>query len=488
MKVFEPHVSVKLVKASPRTDLVDGMPVASERYGDLKAIDLTPFLGEVGGVRTSKSVREVSGGFSITLADKAFGASDAKLETLYALIEPMDLIEIRFCRDPSKYEGGLPPVVMRGLVSEVVRNETISGGQPQRSVTVEGQDFGKILQIIQIFYLNNSVVGENVLSELAFFHKYGTASDAKIKPANEFLAEVVEKVVNPYLAALVGLSDGTSIGAKVVNKWEVKSSVEGSISPYAVASFNNVPLSGMLEQLLDVGPFNELYVEDTEEGIQLTGRPAPFLDAKGEPIQGAAETITADIDEVVAMGVTRTDAGTANYYWVIDNRWTLMNNEDANLAAQSGPQENYVLFEYLNSQSRLYGFRKMEVQTMLGPPEFSNSDAVTAEQLPENVNALGAWLDKRRKILADCNKDNVLFEHGSIRLRGNEKIKAGQRLVLTRGNGVSISFYIVRVDHDFQPMQGFLSTLMVERGTGFIERAKSASSLYFTEMKLGGVQ
>ena len=68
-----------------------GDPIAN-RLGDLRAIDLTPFLGESGGVRVMKGVREPAGAFEIALADKPAGAT---AETVYALIEPMDPVTVR---------------------------------------------------------------------------------------------------------------------------------------------------------------------------------------------------------------------------------------------------------------------------------------------------------------------------------------------------------------------------------------------------------
>lgn len=484
MKVYAPQVSVKLIKASPRKDLVEGLQVSSERYGELRAIDLTPYLGEDGSVQTRKSIRECTGGFSITLTDRAH-AIKGGLETIYALVEPMDLVEIRFCRDPSAYGADKMPVVMRGFVSEVGRTESMSGGRPQRSVQISGHDFGKILQIIQIFYLNNAAVGDNLLSQMAFFHKYADEGDAKIKPANDFLKEVVEQVVNPYLKDLVSLANGESVGAKTVNEWSVAASVEGTVSPYAISSVANSSLEMMLTSLLDVGPFNELYVEDLADAVQLVLRPAPFLDVKGAPIQGVKpESVEAGIEEVVSSAITRTDAGVANYYWVTDSRWTMMNNEDAQLLAQQGDAKNYLLFDYVNSQSRLYGIRKMEVGTLLGPADFSQSDAVQGEELPDQVNTLGGWLDKRRKILADANKDNILFEHGSFTMQGHEKFKAGRQLMLKRGGRVW-SYYVTSVDHEFRPLGGFTSKLIVERGTNFIERSQAAAPLYVPEMAGG---
>jgi hypothetical protein len=36
-------------------------------------------------------------------------------------------------------------------------------------------------------------------------------------------------------------------------------------------------------------------------------------------------------------------------------------------------------------------------------------------------------------------------------------------------------YYVVQVDHSFVPFNGFVSTLTLERGLGFVERAKMES-------------
>lgn len=493
MRLYEPKAEVRLIKAIKRKEIIPDVPV-SERYGDIVAINLTKHLSDTGGIRTSKSVREPAGGFSVTIADQPIKSADkGVMDTLYGMIEPMDLIEIRFCHDPFEYaeenEGYRPPIVMRGLVSSVTRNEAMSGGKPQRQVTISGQDFGKILQIIQIFYLDNSVVGDNILSEFAFFRKYAGMSQAKEKPAKEFVEDVVNGVINTYLQRFSALADGKSIGAAVVNKWTPNVTIKGVVSPYAVASFNNVSLYQMLQSLLDVGPFNEMFVEDLEDGIQLTIRPLPYLDAKGSPIQEErASAYIIDDEDIVASSLTRTDGGVANYYWVGNSRWSMMNNETAKRLGMDGPPDSFILFDYLNSQFKYYGIRKMEVESSLGPEGYSNFEAQTKEEKPEQTKSLSSWLVERRKLLADINKDNAIFEFGTLRIRGNEHIKAGMQLYISRGADIVTTCYVVKVDHDYSPFQGFFSTLTVERGTSFIERSKAEESHYYPEMDTRGVQ
>lgn len=489
MKLYQPKVEVRLVKSFPRDEIVPDIPVAA-RYGVVKAIDLTPYLGEAGGVRTSKSVREPAGGFTITLADKAHAVF---YETLYALIEPMDLVEIRFAHDPSEYakpvEGYRPPVVMRGLVTNVTRNETMSGGKPVRTVTISGQDFGKILQIIQIFYLDNSVVGDNLLTEFKYFQKYGEAGEAKIKTAKDFVDGVLANVINPYLKRITSLADGRSVSAEVINEWGASVSISGVVSPYSVAHLNDVSLHQFLCRLLDVGPFNELYVEDLEDSVRLVVRPAPYLDVASEPIQGVrGDSYALSSEDIVSMNVSRTDSGVANYFWVQNTPWAMYSNEDAKRAASIGDKSSFIKFDYLNSKADYYGIRKMEVSTTLLPDDAAPSDSAKSAAVKSESVKTGNWLEQRRQLLSAINKDNVIFEFGTIRIRGNEKLKAGMQIYVTRGQSYYGTFYVTKVDHEFVPFQGFYSTLTVERGTSFIDRSQIQFPVYYQEIDGEGVR
>ena len=73
---------------------------------------------------------------------------DATGDSLYALVEPMDLIEIRIARESHKNSHKDLPIVMRGFVSEIRRDETMGpDGKASRRVIISGQDYGKLLQI-----------------------------------------------------------------------------------------------------------------------------------------------------------------------------------------------------------------------------------------------------------------------------------------------------------------------------------------------------
>ena len=130
-----PRLSVILYKTIGR-ESIDGQRAVSVRYkGKSERIDLTPFLDDGSVVRTTKDIREPAGAFSITLFDKPQTAlaplsvseegMALHLESIYGLIEPMDMVEIRMWNGlgtaPSPY-----PIVMRGFVSSVRRSERSS--------------------------------------------------------------------------------------------------------------------------------------------------------------------------------------------------------------------------------------------------------------------------------------------------------------------------------------------------------------------------
>jgi hypothetical protein len=96
VQVFSPQISVILRKNIGRAT-VAGTIAASQRFqGTARTLDLTPYLGETGAVVVSKNVRDAMGTWSVTLADDL---APGQLESLYGVIEPMDVVEIRMARD-----------------------------------------------------------------------------------------------------------------------------------------------------------------------------------------------------------------------------------------------------------------------------------------------------------------------------------------------------------------------------------------------------
>jgi hypothetical protein len=497
MKIYDPQVRVRLIKTigraassfTPAGNPANGTAVTGNRK-QLNIIDLSPFLGEGTSIKTKNSVRDISGTFSLVLNDRMDSTSK---DSIYASIEPMDIIEISMSNTPYEYPTKKPPVIMRGFVSAVNRNTTIGqDGKPSRHVTVTGEDYGKLFKIFQIYYLNNAAMGEFHLTPFDFFKKYGTNGMTSLESVDQFLHAFLNRVINPYLR-FFSYTDGIKTeGIPFV--FTPLFSLTGTISPFRLMSFADVNLERMLEELLDIGPFNELFVEDQDDKTYLVARPAPLLKAAhNDVIQYVQTGAKADFIDIYGYDLQsisegRSDRGIANFYWVQSAEWALIEDMNMKLQAQAPSSVDSMLkLDYPNCSLKRYNIRRMSVKKSMGPVGVISSTGNGTPEEKRQASLLGSdYFDKCRKILAESNKDNVVFESGSMRLRGNEKIKAGRYLRLKRGEKTASLYYAVSVEHEYVPYVGYSTTVNYERGTGFIDRISRETSPYLGENNLEG--
>jgi hypothetical protein len=476
VKIYTPDVRVTLYKTTGRRTLDGALPVSQNVLPANFKLDLTPYLSEYGNFRLSKSVREPAGGFSITLADDFFVHNGA-MESIYGLVEPMDVIEFRVRHNdimPHTENPTLPPIYMRGFVSEIQRNESISAdGKPQRSITISGQDYGVLWQILQIKYLPQYTVGENYLSGFKLFERFGVGFDTTLKAA-DFVTQVMDLIVTPFLQSLLPdhspnpatiKTDAIGVANGVVGVGGVQNQ-EGTI--YSLLTFFG-----------DVGAWNELYLEDREDGVYCVYRPIPSMDLQGNMLQPDAVALTPElVDEgdIISLSVSRTQAGVANYFWTRAPRFELVDDIFREQFAMTDADRETVMFDqYPNSATQFYGMRIMENATQQGGNDVTTTNSgLPADQQDARKASMVNWITNRRAIIAAQNKDNVLYESGTARIRANEDIRAGCYVKIIRGS-LAATYYVSKVDLDCIPFQGLFMTLTLERGTGFIERVKVSS-------------
>ncbi len=495
VSVFHPKVSVVLKKNIGRSTVAGGLPASQRFTGTDRVIDLTPFLGENSHVVVRKSVRAPAGMFSVTLADKM---PSFEAESLYALIEPMDVIEIRMARDTSIYAGmgyeASMPLMMRGFVTEISREEVMAGGldaRPSRVVVVSGQDYGKILTMMQIAYLPNMVTGQNLTTAFKFYENYGVGSQV-LQPASEFVEDVVTKVINPFIGDMIQAttSQSTSGGSSPVSMFQIDATVQdGVVSAFGTQQWPGGTVWGLLAYYGDVGPWNELFVQDREDAPYIVYRPNPFKDASGNFIQTiTSPPMTNSISDadIISISSGRSDENVANYYWVDAPRYQLNDGKLLQVSlAMAAQKDAFYLTDYDNCSPSLYGFRQMLAQSQQGP-RFDLQKEAQYEQISGDFFA---FLSKRRQVLMDSNKDNVVWESGRVVFMGNEGVQAGTFLDILRGTLTS-ECYVVDVVHDFQPFHSYTTTATYERGNGFISRSQiggGSASPYWTELSVGGV-
>jgi hypothetical protein len=475
IRTYTPRVQVILTKNVGRSP-ADG---ASERYqGANQQIDLTPYLGDRGEVRVHKGIREPAGGFVITFGDRI---RDDLADTLYGLVEPMDHVAIRMARDPAP-EGELP-LVMRGWVSEVARPETMGAdGRPMRVVVVSGQDYGKILQIIHLSFRVWMATGHDVLG--TFRLQEATGMEVALLPASSFMQQAVERIVNPQLDRLwLSSLHGGELGT--MRMGTDASVLRGRITPDSIAMYEG-DLWGLLASVADL-PWNELFVEDRADGVYLVYRPLPYQDMAGQWIGDAQdpnvddpEGMTVSAEDVKSLQLARTDHHVANFYWVELARGALYSHDLQRLEAMA--RGTVLDTGYPNDDPALYGVRELAVRSL------QTHDANTGHP-PDGQGRVYAdndldWQRSRIELLKLLNRDNVLWEEGSIVVKGSPRLKPGRYLTLRRG-GLTARYYVTAVDHQLAPFRGYTTTCRVERGTGFLTRVREQRSPYWLEGRPG---
>lgn len=476
IKVYQPGCQVTLFKLVQRKN-----GVAARYAGADRIVDLTPFLGEGCAISTQKSIRSPAGGFSLTFGDRV----EASIrDTLYALIEPMDMIEIRMSRTPHLYAGQKLPLVMRGFVSNVRRLQSMGGdGHPDRKVIVSGQDFGKMLLIHQVIFETAFLTDQPFLD--TFKLQATTGIDVATLPVSEFMTQLITKVINDKIAKLAVFS------SQQVRPFTVQATVpDGSVFVGAAGNFQG-PHWNLVQQFCDA-PWNEAFVRDAEDGPVFIFRPNPFrvLQSGGAGpgdyiMHGATDpgTVTIDAASVVSIDVSRTDSDVGNFFFVPPGRALL---DTASHASVSAMQEGQPLdFAHGNNDPVLYGVRKLALQTNLIPDDVDNlPKMLPPSDRPAAISKYVAWNVVRSEQLKAMNRDNGAMENGGALVMGSETLIAGQYVSIKQGD-LQSDFYCSAVSHSFVPFGIWTTSLELERGNGFVNRNAYPLSPYYGERAAG---
>jgi hypothetical protein len=486
-----PRCRVHLYKTISRVT-TDGNTPASARYQGKDAfVDLTPFLGDQSSVRTSKSVRDPAGGFSITFTDQPrspLGVPGFSLESMYGLIEPMDVVEIRMASGIG-FTPLVPPIIMRGFVSDISRGQAMSAdGKPMRTVTISGQDYGKIWQIYQILYLKAYVEGKPMLSSFALSELFGL-DKVNSMPAGEFVKKMIEGVINPHIKRFLPDTLPDDIPK------EIKTN-SGILVKHGRVNINYQNHDGqsvydILKKHGDVGPWNELYTEDREDGVHVVYRPIPALKlAVGE--NGERQKVHDDApdpiycpvsgESVEAISAARSDSTVANFYWVNNTRFDLIDDLTRRLYLLKESDDSVRTGEYPNSHVIYYGIRPLYAETNQAGDEVQNMNG-----------GLRGKEHKDRGEKMETNQDNVVLERGTARIKGGpmrpdgqEAMKPGDYAMFRFGSLRWIA-YVYQIEHEFIPYQGYTTTLTFDRGEGFVGRVENPGSPWLLEQTKGAV-
>lgn len=264
---------------SSSTSSLAGPPSQTDSTSNI--YDLTSWLGEHSVVRVQKSVRDSAGVFSIEFVDQL---TSGLHDTLYALIEPMDMFEIRFASNAYQYSGAQGqqfPIMMRGFVSDIERSQVMgSDGKPRNTVHVRGFDYQKILQIIQIFNMPATPDVANLITSFPLFSKWGP--ELNVQDSTDFVLRVFNQVVNKYISEMQAA--GATSGAALL---EVATDIQvpSALMSVQLGAFPAGNLQQFMEAYLDIGPFNEFFIEDRDAGAW--GPAGPYAVYRPTPCLGA---------------------------------------------------------------------------------------------------------------------------------------------------------------------------------------------------------
>lgn len=486
---FNPKCMVTIQKmVARRGDQAARYPSGNLGPGPGPVIDVTPYIGEEGRVVVSKSIYQPMGTFSIVCADRPHSLY---LDTIYGFIEPMDYVEIRMSRRPHLYVGQQLPIVMRGFVQSINRQEVMGAdGKPRRYVVISGRDFGVIFNHIRVLKFQAYVDAINLLTGFNFWAMTGI--QCRPYRPQEWIAEVLTRVINPHLNTLFQSAGGPTQPQQIVPAVTV---TEGTVWPNK--DYPDGTIWEILSKHADLN-WNELFVRDTQDTIELVHRPIPWRSAKdGTWIpQGGqtvalpdSEIIDVAIDEVVSLIANRSDMHVANLYWVDSVEGSLIGSTPIlySHAEQIAHADTIYLNNaqlYPNANPALYGVRPMQVPLdMVYDGSATAPVNLPAAQQQQAAISMVDWIHKKRMQLIELNKDNVVFEDGNMVLRGNENIRPGRYVKLTR-HKLLAWYYAFSVVHQYQPYQRYTTTVQFVRGTGFLERSRSATP-YLDEGKQG---
>jgi hypothetical protein len=348
-------------------------------------------------------------------------------------------------------------------------------------VVIEGGDYGLPLMRIRLSWLLELGSGKLLTN---YGRMEATGLTFQVWEASDFVRDIVSHTVNPWLDTFYGKSiSGPSTPA--VKNIEVDATVaEGTVNPYGINPFDRTVWEWMSENC-DLA-WNELFVEDRDDGVFLVYRPTPFKDIDGAWIPQGGSKVDADTydikdDAVVSMDVSRSDANVANVYWA--NPSAIAFSPEPLLQAVAF-QEETVFETSKNSSIDLYGARMMTVPMAQGPTGLGRPSGLPIDPQQKVPVSYDAWALERRTVLMAFNRDNIVFEDVSMSLRGDERIKPGRYLRLNRG-GLKSECYVHAVAHEFRPFESFTTSIQGIRGTGLIERVKRQASPYGAEGKAG---
>jgi hypothetical protein len=481
IKTYMPQIAITAIsRAKPA--------VNDTNWGSYNTIYLDEHLGDLGDVQIAKSLTNPMGSFTITLPDKPLKGSGsgstnpnaAINDSVYGFIQPMDTVDFQFSHEPGTLSE--QPIIMRGIVTNVSRSETIgSDGAPQRVVVIQGNDFGLVFNLIRLMPPSSELANIGIrLAGYALAKLLGILEAVSTISVPDFYTHIIN-TTNEWLRNNDALK-----GTKITLDCKVVGTTGIFINKYDPV---DAALWNIMAKYID-STFNEIFVEDREDGTYLVIRPNPYYDiSNGAWIQVDQNSdpqptrVPIDVTDIIEITAARSEDKTFNLPYIKSQAFPMSESGKTFDIIKYVEDQKYG--EYINSKATVYGYRILTRDFVQIPVSVVNPGTNQKEaQVIQNIANTIDFNKRRVDTVWNSIKDNVVFESGSMTLKGNHLVMPGRYLDITRGQ-FTFSVYVESVVHRFQPYGSYTTTITYIRGTGYAERIQMLPSPYLMEGRRG---
>lgn len=412
--------------------------------------DLTPYVMQG---TTHKALGETEGQWAVLLTfEKRWDK----------ILSNMDYVEIKMSRFNPE-----PIIIMRGFISNRRRTRVMDqGGNWHRAITINGNDYGKLIAQYEIYYMANipgqQLTGTDVdpaqgllaplLSENLGAYKGNV--DGTI-PLKDFIPKLAKHTLTPWIQALQkttpsipDLVVSVNVLDDYVINWLTLQSMQGG-------------LDGVFQEFVNA-PWCEFMVIDAPDAPKIIHRNAPFKDNAGKFVfhESALDPRywgdTVIYDWMVAEeDIGSTDSETYDYFFTYPSLFTAGDlpykyaaiatgefgngndqqkyQQESNLGVPTNPK---VIADYIYR----YGLKIMEVASPAIPVLDTGEADPMSVQLSIKMNM---WLARVYQWAPD-------MLNGTIRMMGNEYVGIGKYIF---NADQKEEYYTESVDHTFTQTQ-----------------------------------
>ena len=336
----------------------------------------------------------------------------------YNKLASNDMLTIEMWRPPEQRH-----IVMYGLIDDIRRSTDWSSLQPKRTLQITGRGFNKALCQFDIGVLENYTAVTEV--ERGFFYQLQSMQGVSSSGA---IGLVLDAYINKGMKYKFG-NDKTLLDYMVRDFKDYPNEIL-----YEITSFTSFygNMWNFIKQLGNA-PWNETYWEiGDDDKLHLVHRPTPFT--KSYWIELPRKTI--EDDELVSNNTGRSDLETYTVY-------------QCNQIFLGQDTKNPFLAIWYPPYYPKYGLRQLSRTTVY-------------EVNHEGYNSRVFTID-----LFNFYIKNNVFENGQITVKGSNRFKVGERLLL---DSTGMEYYIEAVTHSFTMYDSWTTTLSVTRGIHPIER------------------